>query len=76
MSEHIETRKKLKSLYEIKTFEQLLETCILTDEEKAILRLHYLKGKNFGYIADELGFAETTIKKKHRKILSKLNKML
>lgn len=75
-AEHIDTRRKLRSIYEVSTFEQLIESCVLTDEDKSILRLHYLKGKDFRFIGDALGFSETTIKKRHRKILSKLNKML
>lgn len=76
MSEHIETRNKLKSIYDVNTFEDLLNSCVLTEEDKTILKLHYLKGKNLGYIADELGYSESTIKRKHHKILSKLNKMM
>lgn len=76
MSEHIETKHKLKSIYSLKTFEDLLENCTLTEEDKTLMRLHYLKGKELGFIADELGYAESTIKRRHKKILQKLNKML
>lgn len=76
MSEHIETRRKLQNIYSIQNFEDLLESCILTEDDKTILRLHYLKGKDFRFIADELGYAESTIKRHHKKILCKLNKML
>ena len=76
MSEHIETRRKLKDIYSIQNFEDLLESCTLTEEDKTILRLHYLKGKDFRFIADELGYSESTIKRHHKKILSKLNNML
>lgn len=76
MSEHIETRRKLKDIYSIQNFEDLLESCILTEEDKTILRLHYLKGKDFRFIADELGYSESTIKRHYKKILSKLNNML
>ena len=76
MSEHIETRRKLKDIYSIQNFEDLLESCILTEEDKTILRLHYLKGKDFRFLAAELGSSERTIKRHHKKILSKLNNML
>lgn len=75
-SEHIETRQKLKNICKVSTFEALIENCILSDVEKEILRLHYLKGKDFRYIGDTLGFAEVTIKKKHKKILQKLSKLI
>lgn len=75
-SDHIETRRKLRDIYDVRTFEQLIESCVLTDEDKSILRLHYLKGQDFGFIADNLGFSERTIRRRHQKILSKLNKMI
>ena len=76
MSQHIDTRNKLKSICDVKSFEELLDSCVLSDDEKALLRLHYIQEKDFRYIGDELGFAESTIKNKHRKILSKLNKLI
>ena len=49
---------------------------MLTEEDKEILRMHYLHGKDFRYIGDTLGFSESTIKKRHRKALQKLNHIL
>lgn len=75
MSEHIDTRRKIQDISSVKTFEELLENCILTDEDKMLMRLHYLNGKDFRFIGDSLGFLESTIKRRHKKILQKLNKM-
>lgn len=75
-SEHIETRHRIQGICSIKSFEDLLSASTLSEIEKNLLRLHYLEGKDFRFIGDELGFAESTIKKKHRKILSKLNRLL
>lgn len=75
-SEHIETRNKLRDIASITAFNDLLDTCTLTDEDKELLRLHYLQGKDFRFIGDVLGFAESTVKKRHRKALRKLNKVL
>ena len=75
-SEHIKTRGKIKSIANVTTFNDLLDSCTLTEEDKELLRLHYLNGKDFRYIGDKLGFAESTIKKRHRKALQKLNKIL
>lgn len=75
-SEHIETRNKLRDIASITAFNDLLNTCTLTDEDKELLRLHYLQGKDFRFIGDVLGFAESTVKKRHRKALRKLNKVL
>lgn len=75
MSEHIDTRRKIQDISSVKTFEELLENCILTDEDKMLMRLHYLNGKDFRFIGDSLGFSESTIKRRHKKILQKLNRM-
>lgn len=76
MTEHIATRRKIKEIVEIDTFSELLNRCILSGEERRIMDLHYLEYKDFRYIGDLLGFSEGAIKKKHRRILRKLNKVL
>lgn len=76
MSETVETRRKIQEIHSVKTFEDLLESCMLTDVEKSILRLHYQQGKDLAFIGDELGFSELTIKRKHRQILSKISHMV
>lgn len=76
MSDHIDTRRKLKEIPRKAYFDALLEQSTLSEEDKQILCLHYLEDKSLGYIADILGYAETTVKKRHRKALSKLNKLL
>lgn len=75
MSENIETRKKLKGIASITQFDVLLEQSTLSDLDKEILRLHYLKEKDFRYIGDILGYAEITIKKRHLKALKKLSEL-
>lgn len=75
-SEHIKTRSKIKQIADVHTFTDLLDACTLTEEDKELIILHYLQGKDFRYIGDTLGFSESTIKKRHRKILQKLNKVL
>lgn len=75
-SEHVKTRNKIKDIASIKTFNDLIDSCVLTDEDKELLRLHYLHGKDFRYIGDMLGFSESTVKKRHKKALQKLNKVL
>ena len=76
MTEHIITRHKLKDVPLVDDFEKILDMCTLSDEEKDILRLHYLKDKDFRYIGDMLGYAERTIKTKHKKALRKVAKAL
>lgn len=76
MSEHIETRNKLKSIYAVTTFEELLNQCTLNDTDKEILRLHYLQEKDYRYIGDMLGYSSETIRKRHKKALKKLGMMI
>lgn len=76
MSTHIDTRRKLKDIPTIVSFDELLARSTLSDLDKEILRLHYLKHKDLRFIGDTLGYAEVTMKKRHRKALSKLSKLL
>lgn len=74
-STHIETRRKLKEIYDVCTFRQLLDTVTISQEDKELMNLHYIEDKDFRFIADQLGYSEATIKRKHRKILKKLNRL-
>lgn len=76
LSEHKEIKRKLKSIYSVTTFKELLDRSVLTDEEKDIISRHYLKGQELQFIGDELGYAESTMKAKHKRILKKLSKLL
>lgn len=77
MTEHIKTRNKLQNIATISEFNQILKSVTLSDdEEKYSLKMYYLKGKSFAFIADSLGYAEITVNKKHCKILKKLSKVL
>ena len=76
MSTHIETRNKLKAIPKISTFKELIDSCTLSEEDKTILQMHYIQNKTLAYIGDILGYSESTIKKKHNKILNKLSKIV
>jgi RNA polymerase sigma factor (sigma-70 family) len=76
MTEHVATRRKLKEIPRIATFQQILDESTLTDLEKEIITLHYLEDKDYRYIGDKLGFSETTVKRKHQKALKKISKIL
>lgn len=75
-TEHIKTRRKIQDIAEVKTFEELIDGCMLDDETKELLRLHYIHGKDFRYIGDKLGYSEDTIKRKHQKALKKLSHII
>ena len=76
MSEHIDNRRKLQGIASISTFNDIIEQTILSDSEKQILVLHYLENKDFRFVADMLGYSESTIKRKHKKALTKISKIL
>ena len=76
MSKHIETRNKIKSIADISSFSDLLNKSTISDEDKLLLELHYIQGKDFRYIGDMLGYSESTIKKRHRRILKKLGNLI
>ena len=75
-SKHIETRHKIQEIPDVKSFKGLLDNSTLSDTDKQMLEMHYLHGKDFRYIGDTLGFSESTVKKRHKKALQKLNKLL
>jgi len=76
MSEHIDTRNKLKQIPGVSSFNELIESATITDEDRIILRLHYLQGQDFRLIGDTLGYSESTIKRRHRKALKKIGMIL
>lgn len=76
MSEHIETRKKIQGIADISSFTSLIENATLSNTDKQIMFLHYIEEKDFRFIGDMLGYSESTIKKRHKKILKKLSRLL
>lgn len=70
--ENLKVRNKLKSVSTYKTFYQILDGVILSDEERKIVEMFYLENKSFDYIASELGMSRITVARRHKKILSKL----
>lgn len=76
MTEHIQTRNKLREIPKVKTLIELLDECTLSDEDKQIIILHYAKNKDLGYIADTMGFSRSAIEKRHKRILRKISKII
>ena len=75
-SKHIETRRKLMAIADINEFLELLDRCILTEDDKKLMKMHYIDGKDFRFIGDSLGFSECWMKERHRKIVSKISGLL
>lgn len=70
---HIKTRKALKELPEVSDLEFILNHVLLSKEDKMIIRMIYLEGRDINYISDTLGFSVSVIKTRHRKALSKID---
>ena len=49
---------------------------MISDEDKEILTLIYVKKKTLSYIADTYGYSESTIKNKHRRVLKIIASMI
>lgn len=76
MSKHIETKHKIKEIADLSSFYQLIDKATLSAEDKTLLKYIYIDRYNFSLIGDKLGYSESTIKKKHKRILGKLSRML
>lgn len=76
MSEHILIRQKLRGICNLSDFYNLINRCVLSDEEKRIIEMHYIKDYELSYIGDILGYSESTMKRKHCRILKKIGKVL
>lgn len=72
--ENAKTKHRLRNLASISDFEELLNAVMLSEDERNILRFIYVEQKSLSYIADELGMAEVTVKRKHSKALKKIGK--
>lgn len=72
----LSTRKKMKDVGNFSTLQELLNNSTLSELDKKIVIMHYVEEKNFGYIGDELGYSESGIKKRHKRILKKLGQLL
>lgn len=71
-----DVQHSIKDITDIQTFEGLLDSLMISEEDKTIMRFHYIEEKSFAFIADELGYSESWIKKKHLRIIRKVSKIL
>lgn len=74
-SEHIETRRKIKAISELKTFNDLLERSTLNPKQKELMNMYYLQDMSFNEIGENLGIEEVTAKVWHNKALKKLKNL-
>nr|DAU50900.1 MAG TPA: ECF sigma factor [Caudoviricetes sp.] len=73
--EQREVRKRLKGINTVKQFEEMLDSVLISEEERRILNLIYKEQKPFSIVADEIGISERTLTRKHAKLLMKIGSM-
>jgi DNA-directed RNA polymerase specialized sigma subunit len=70
-----EVRKRLKGINTVKQFEEMLDSVLISEEERRILNMIYKEQKPFSVVADEIGISERTLTRKHAKLLMKIGSM-
>lgn len=53
----------------------MLDSVLISEEERRILNLIYKEQKPFSVVADEIGISERTLTRKHAKLLMKIGSM-
>lgn len=76
MTSHIETKRKIKDIADINTFNEIVSNVKMSDTDKDILKLIYVDEQNINFIADMLGYSARTIKHRHALALQKINKII
>lgn len=76
MTEHIKTKHKLKQIPTKLEFNSLIDSLVLSDKEKQLLCMYYIEKKDFGYIADVLGYSKAGVIKMHQKILKRVEALI
>ena len=76
MTDHIRTRQQVKSIADIRTFNELLDQIKISAIDKDILKYIYVDEQNVNYIADMLGYSAMTIKRRHAAALKKIEKLI
>lgn len=68
-------KSKKASLKQIKTkleYEKYVNSLKVTVEQRLIMQMVFVEGHHYNFIADKLGYSESAIKHKVRKILEQL----
>jgi DNA-directed RNA polymerase specialized sigma subunit len=76
MTEHMRLKSKVQQINKRSTFKSILDDSMLNEKERCLMELHYADGKDFGYIADVMGYSKAGIMKMHNRALKKIEKLL
>lgn len=74
MTEHI-IRKHILERMTKAEIKQKLDEIVLSEEEREVIELIYLKRKSLSYIADVTGYSESGIKKIHCRVLKRIKNL-
>lgn len=72
MTQHVKTCRRLCEL-DVVSLASTLDSIPLSDIDRELMMLRYFKRHNFNYIADTLGFSESTVRKRHKNIIRRLH---
>ena len=76
MTEHMATKKRVRKINKKSTFNSILDESMLDEKEKQMMRMHYMEGKSFDFIADTLGYSKAGILKMHKRVLHKIEELV
>ena len=75
MTQHIATKHKIFRL-DPKEFEAVMGAAMFSEKERRIMRLIDCQKKPLGYVADVTGYAESTIRLKHRQMIERISDII
>jgi DNA-directed RNA polymerase specialized sigma subunit len=75
-SEHIKRRHLIEDDLTYQISPELIAECRLSQEERTLLKLRYIDGKDFGFIADTIGWTTVTTCRHHVKALQKIHRLI
>lgn len=71
MTEHMHRKHALEKMSKAEV-EAALSSVVLSEDEREVMELIYLKRKPIGYIADITGYSESGIKKIHCRVIKRM----
>lgn len=72
MKDHIDKRRLVRSIGDVRDIEDAIERCNLRPDYKTLLRILYIDGGCLDDVCDAVGREYTTVSKWHRAALVKL----
>ena len=74
MTDHM-VRKHVLERMSRAEIEAVINSLVLSEDERKVIELIYLKRKPIGYIADITGYSESGIKKIHCRVIKRMDNL-